>query len=85
LVDRLNNEQLAFSNVIMAYATYTEYSSVLHDIAVWDNTSGMKAVVFRTARRSKSPGKPPTRKSRSSSLTRRAISSRSNRVTPGST
>ena len=47
LVDRLNNEQLAFSNVIMAYATYTEYSSVLHDIAVWDNTSGMKAVVFR--------------------------------------
>jgi len=31
----------------MAYATYTEYSSVLHDIAVWDNTSGMKAVVFR--------------------------------------
>lgn len=47
LVDRLNNEQLAFSNVIMAYATYTEYSSVLHDIAVWDNTSGMKAVIFR--------------------------------------
>ncbi len=47
LVDRLNNEQLAFSNVIMAYATYTEYSSVLHDIAVWDNISGMKAVVFR--------------------------------------
>lgn len=47
LVDRLTNEQLAFSNVIMAYATYTEYSSVLHDIAVWDNTSGMKAVIFR--------------------------------------
>ena len=47
LVDRLNNEQLGFSNVIMAYATYTEYSSVLHDIAVWDNTSGMKAIVFR--------------------------------------
>ncbi|MEL7644918.1 MAG: DUF3048 domain-containing protein [Anaerolineaceae bacterium] len=50
LVDRLTNEQLAFSNVIMAYATYTEYSSVLHDIAVWDNTSGMKAVVFRDGR-----------------------------------
>lgn len=47
LVDRLNNEQLGFSNVIMAYATYTEYSSVLHDIAVWDNVSGMKAIVFR--------------------------------------
>jgi len=47
LVDRLNNQQLAFSNVIMAYATYTEYSSVLHDIAVWDNTGGMPAVVFR--------------------------------------
>jgi len=47
LVDRLNNQQLAFSNVIMAYATYTEYSSVLHDIAVWDNASGMRAIVFR--------------------------------------
>jgi hypothetical protein len=47
LVDRLTNEQLAFSNVIMAYANYTEYTSVLHAIGVWDNTTGNNAILFR--------------------------------------
>jgi len=47
LVDRLTNEQLAFSNVIMAYANYTEYTSVLHAIGVWDNTEGNNAILFR--------------------------------------
>lgn len=47
LVDRLTNEQLAFSNVVMVYAYYTEYTSVLHEIGIWDNTEGQKAVIFR--------------------------------------
>jgi len=47
LVDRLTNEQLAFSNVIMAYANYTEYTTVLHTIGVWDNTEGSNAILFR--------------------------------------
>ncbi|MGV8048982.1 MAG: DUF3048 domain-containing protein [Anaerolineaceae bacterium] len=47
LVDRLTNEQLAFSNVIMVYTYYTERTSVLHEIGIWDNTEGQKAVVFR--------------------------------------
>jgi outer membrane murein-binding lipoprotein Lpp len=47
LVDSITDEQLAFSNVIILYAYYTEYSPTLHDISVWDNTSGRPAVVFR--------------------------------------
>lgn len=47
LVDRLTDEQLAFSNVIMAYANYTEYTTVLHTIGVWDNTEGSNAILFR--------------------------------------
>lgn len=46
-MDRLTNEQLAFFNVIMAYANYTEYTSVLHAIGVWDNTEGNNAILFR--------------------------------------
>ena len=33
LVDRLTDQQLAFSNVIILYATYIEYAPTLHDIA----------------------------------------------------
>lgn len=47
LVDRLTGEQLAFSNVIVLYAYYTEQLPTLHDIDVWDNSGGRRAVVFR--------------------------------------
>lgn len=47
LVDQLTDEQLAFSNVIVLFANYDEMSPSLHDIEVWDNTSGMRAVIFR--------------------------------------
>lgn len=47
LVDANTNEQLKFSNVIVLYAYYTEYSPTLHDISVWDNYSGKTAIIFR--------------------------------------
>ena len=47
LVDRLTNEQLAFSNVIVLNAGYTEYTTVLHDIYMWKNDNGTKATLFR--------------------------------------
>ena len=47
LVDRLNGQQLAFSNVIIAFATYIEYAPTLHEIEIWKNTLGQRAVLFR--------------------------------------
>ena len=47
LVDRNTDEQLAFSNVIVLYAYYTEYAPTLHDIEFWGNTTGRPAVIFR--------------------------------------
>jgi hypothetical protein len=47
LVDRLNNQQLSFSNVIILFATYVEYAPTLHDIRLYDNTSGKRAIFFR--------------------------------------
>jgi hypothetical protein len=47
LVDRLNGQQLAFSNVIIAFTTYIEYAPTLHDIEIWKNTHGQRAVLFR--------------------------------------
>ncbi len=47
LVDRLNNQQLAFSNIVILYSTYIEYAPTLHDIRLYDNTEGKKAIFFR--------------------------------------
>lgn len=47
LVDRLNGEQISFSNVIILYATYVEYAPTLHDIKLFDNTTGKRAIFFR--------------------------------------
>jgi hypothetical protein len=47
LVDRLNNEQLAFSNVVILFASYVEYAPTLHDVLLYDNTSGKQAIFFR--------------------------------------
>ena len=47
LVDRNTDEQLAFSNVVVLYAYYTEYAPTLHDIEFWGNTTGRPAVIFR--------------------------------------
>jgi hypothetical protein len=47
LVDRLNDQQLAFSNIIILYATYIEFAPTLHDIRLYDNVQGKKAIFFR--------------------------------------
>lgn len=47
LVDRNTDEQLAFSNVVVLFAYYTEYTPAMHDIDIWGNTAGRRAVVFR--------------------------------------
>ncbi len=47
LTDRNTDEQLAFSNVIVLYAYYTEYTASMHDIDIWGNTTGRPAVIFR--------------------------------------
>jgi hypothetical protein len=47
LEDRLNEQQLAFANVILIFATYVEYNPTLHDIEIWPNTTGKRAIFFR--------------------------------------
>lgn len=47
LTDRVTGEQLAFSNVIVIFAKYTELAPSAHDIDIWDNDSGKKAYFFR--------------------------------------
>jgi hypothetical protein len=47
LVDRLNNQQIAYSNVIILFATYIEYAPTLHDVRLYDNTEGKRAIFFR--------------------------------------
>lgn len=47
LIDRLNNQQIAFANVIILYATYTEFAPTLHNIALFDQNGGKRAIFFR--------------------------------------
>jgi hypothetical protein len=47
LVDRLNNRQVSAQNVIILFATYTEYNPTLHNIALFDQNSDKRAVFFR--------------------------------------
>lgn len=47
LVDRNTNKQLAFNNVVIVFATYTQYAPAYHDIAVSSNYSFKRAILFR--------------------------------------
>lgn len=47
LVDRNTGKQLAFSNVVILFAKYTQYAPTLQDINMWNNTKGERAVLFR--------------------------------------
>lgn len=47
MVDRLTNQQITFSNIIILYATYIEYAPTLHDIKLYDNLNGKRAIFFR--------------------------------------
>ena len=46
LVDRITDEQLAFSNVAVIFASHTEFAPTLHDMDL-TNETGQRAVVFR--------------------------------------
>lgn len=46
-IDQNTGEQLAFSNVIVINAYYTEIKTTLHSIDLIGNTDGMPATVFR--------------------------------------
>jgi hypothetical protein len=47
MLDRNTSQQVAFSNVIVMYATYDEMAPALHDIDIAKSFSVNKAVVFR--------------------------------------
>jgi hypothetical protein len=45
--DSITNKQVAFSNIIIVSAYYTEYAPTLHEVNMWFNRKGLKAVLFR--------------------------------------
>jgi len=47
LTDRNTEKQLAFSNVVVLTAFYTEFAATLHDINLAANAQGGKATLFR--------------------------------------
>ncbi len=47
LTDQLNDQPLAFANVIVLFAEYTEFAPTLHDVDIWGNQLGRKALFFR--------------------------------------
>ena len=47
LVDRNTGKQLAFANVVILFAKYTQYAPTLHDINMWNNPNGQRAVLYR--------------------------------------
>ncbi|MBI9048578.1 MAG: DUF3048 C-terminal domain-containing protein [Anaerolineaceae bacterium] len=47
LVDQLNNEQIAYSNIVILFAEYIELAPTAHDVKFWSNTYGEKAYFFR--------------------------------------
>jgi hypothetical protein len=47
LTDRQTEQQLNFANVIVLFAYHTEYAPSMHDVDLWGNTTGQRAVIFR--------------------------------------
>jgi hypothetical protein len=47
LVDRMNNKQITTANIILVFATYTEFAPTLHNVAIFDQNAGKRAVFFR--------------------------------------
>lgn len=47
LTDRVTGQQLAFSNVILIFAEYTELAPSAHEINIWGNDRGQAAYMFR--------------------------------------
>lgn len=59
LVDRITDEQLAFSNVVVIFVSHIEHAPTLHDMAIWDNTLGKGRLRFAMDRRMKLRGRRP--------------------------
>ena len=47
LVDRVNNQQLKFANVIIIFSKYTENNPTRYKIDLWNNRNGQRALIFR--------------------------------------
>ncbi len=47
LTDQATGKQLAFKNVLLVFAYYTEFAPTLYDITVYFNQKGQRAVLFR--------------------------------------
>jgi len=65
LTDRNTEEQLAFSNVVILFAPYTQRAATLHEVGMWNNWEGRRAVLFRDGKaieavwKSASTDRPP--------------------------
>lgn len=46
-IERTTAEQLAFANIILLFAKYDEINPSKHDVELFDNSSGQRAVFFR--------------------------------------
>ena len=51
LVDRNNNQQLEFNNLVILFAHYNEYAPTLHSIDIWNNLDGKPAILFRDGKK----------------------------------
>ena len=47
LVDRVNNQQLKFANIIIIFSKYTEDNPTRYKIDLWNNRNGQRALIFR--------------------------------------
>lgn len=47
LIDQVTNQQVSFTNIVILFSEYIEYSPTYHDAVLWDNTTGKRAIYFR--------------------------------------
>jgi hypothetical protein len=47
LIDQVTSRQVSYTNIIILYSEYIEYSPTYHDALLWDNTTGKRAIYFR--------------------------------------
>lgn len=50
LNDRATGQQIAFDNIVILFAPYEQFAPTLHDITIWYNQYGRRAVLFRDGR-----------------------------------
>jgi hypothetical protein len=59
--ERTTGQQLAFSNVIILFAKYNEIAPSKHEVELWGNTGGGRAVFFRNGQMIEGKWKVPNR------------------------